>query len=1639
MGICDAKLDILNDVFARHYGYYITQGGETIEQQKSGEGALELQYSGRAIFELVQNALDISERIACVMLRNINDKLWLFIANDGNGITVDPDYDYKRGSSGNKRSDFNALCSIHTSNKSPDENFGNKGVGFRSVFSVADQVQVWSKLIPENDGWWGFELRNTLTPDKCADLLSENQREIRPAGLWIDDKEIQRLRSHPSCELHVPSFYFPIPRYASNTPEIITEGVGSYTPTTVICFPVESEKICATVKATVKELRESRLHFVGLRRNNIEVRVEDLDCKAVLHTRQEDGWTLLSWNTDVKAGEWECLAQTAKLDIRHPGAAIAWPPKIEKSSTPSTLFCYLPTQVSGAFAIDLHGDFQMSIDRKTLQIRKEESAGPYNSKLIEAAAELHLLCVIRELGLDATLLEWKVIQPEQVQGVKQTPATPRADLWRLLTPPDYVPSESKEFAPHHLLAQCVQKRLFPDSRFDVWRKLAEGFFSAGREWPKQSFDAFWYASARWLPWLTSYGNWTKTNYGKAEDLCKSLREVEAFVIPLTGDEQKEGEKLKAVCLPDKEERRKVYLIRQDTFHFKLPQAMIKNDVAVTTYVFPPPFGIDLSIDKSPTGVKSVDRWTIFQEFRQLPARITDQQENQEQIDPDPDAAIVKQRELIELALFFYKVKLGKETTPADSPENFGVGWRAIDNNLMHQRAGRALSTLHLPTKKGSWEPARQLTWSDVDESVIWRNETICNSQQFLTFLGVNPDGGGQRFALVEDGEQGLVLPKMSPPSLVSLKSGERPPDLTIVLLPNSENPEPKWESPGIIDGVRALWGHLKPLIVHEMATHERDLATIGTNQKETPIRSKVRQFLSQTPWVYLDGRYVAPESMVILPSKDRRSKVLDTPPLLANENPVEREMWIMLGALPGLEKEYLVKENAKPAYLLLASLQCRRGLTNNDLAKGLESDSQQALQEAFSTLFNAACGKPQPDKEVPLLIYKGSDRQSSTDYTPLIRRQLAWDTDTRSAYVVTKPRDREIVARHFPHLPIVAAVLDTGVKELTDTQHPLASQILEVGIEIKYDEEIHEENNRSGVYKNILESFLPGLLALANLSPLATPRPVPECRELWSKLKFRHVRNVWGVYRLMADGKEIANNDDPRKNSYGDVLWKENKGEEEISEIIFDGAEDGSETNSPPPLSEFGEPLAALVVGNRVFSDLFSRVLGLTDLKEPENRKRFDAFLIQRMADSLARELALVFSPLTKEQEQRFLAHVSAALAEVGLVFRTDSTEKNWRNLLRLDQDSISPLNNDSWPVRTAWELQVRLNQFPWEEFERGIVPQVEVGDRNDRKLKQWWKDNTISLQNLMDYLGWELAERNEEMKSIEASWNDFITEARQRLDFDPEQLIGEWIVDKLGLKALVPSLSDLKTKVRDFRPDFKPVTGIKPGGGIIDCTSRLTGGPCQIERAAQDSTEYARQAAEKELRGRKAEEQLVHYITRETYKLLSKHDSGKCWEVLFNSIPTGGKIEAVLKEAHTEWNHQRSEEALRKALWISNIWGSAGFDILGLEEKNGSLMPVRYECKALPGNSGTFQVFLSANELKVFRKVRSVNLLPCPGHPELRYLGEWKLIGVVPDGRGFDLTGLLDHIAVSDMSLLEPLARQGLTPDAFILRFSLS
>jgi len=520
--------------FRGHFRHYADHGGgENALVGLRAEGAVTLQYAGRVVYELFQNALDRARTQTVVRF----DGATLIVGNDGDGVTVDPAYDYDHPIEGEGRSDFHALCALHTSNKSPDRQFGNKGIGFRSVFGVADRVRLWSRCA--DGGWWGLELRQRLVPSAwpgCA--LPEL------------DALVGQLGERPR-----PSFHFPRLLRTAGDPVGSSDGM-----TTLVQVEIDGDKHSHQIRHEVDLLQRTRFQFVGLRRPGISFVINDSPVSS------DSGWPLVT-GPSHHAGfaGLAPLARRAEHPVTAPRVAVAWIDEPERSELAAggLFYNHLPTRMSTGLSVDVHADFQVKADREGMALDTDNAVGEYNLALLNRAARAHV----------------EALRAAAVQEPR------RQDLWRLADRP-------RDASPAWVAA--LRTELFPGDSLAGWVDLAADHFRAGAT--RQACREFWSASLRWLETLVAYGHWTKTWRSRARELCDALSAQRVAVIPVVS----EGGQ-RAVPVPSRQDKgkraaRRVFYWspRGETELPPIPETLLEMGRVVTAFpmgAFEGPAGI----------------------------------------------------------------------------------------------------------------------------------------------------------------------------------------------------------------------------------------------------------------------------------------------------------------------------------------------------------------------------------------------------------------------------------------------------------------------------------------------------------------------------------------------------------------------------------------------------------------------------------------------------------------------------------------------------------------------------------------------------------------------------------------------------------------------------------------------------------------------------------------------------------------------------------------------------------------------------------------------------------------------------------------------------------------------------------------
>ncbi|GEM_PF-6601261 len=449
-------------ILQAHLDYHLELEAPTREQQLGRERKTVHDYEGRVLVELFQNAVDRAEH----HIRFALSAGCLLAANDASPVTIYPLGEAKGGRI--ERSDFHALCSSDTSQKLAHQQIGNKGIGFKSVFSVADSVDVWSRH--EAHGWWGIRMRHPFTTDHARHIAATDGPLPEWSELWSGIADA--LRGMPA-----PSFYFPEPLDPANAPAEAQLPIK-----TVVLLRLKAEQLEASdAEALGVRIPEQLVAFDACQLHFVAARYPDKK-DLVVETAAADrglapgpGWTLHPSAGPHRLPELASKTKLAFTETTPPATWLAYPP-VGQDHAP-TFHCFFPTQKTSGFSVDVHADFEVGQNRKELDL------GGYNGLLAEAAAELHLRAYEAHLHR-------------------------RADAWRFLDPGRGAAEE---------LTKALQHRLFGRSwnATERWVRLVDLTF---RHWNQEGapwafHQAFWRLCNAWWPQYQG-GRRTWTKFGE---------------------------------------------------------------------------------------------------------------------------------------------------------------------------------------------------------------------------------------------------------------------------------------------------------------------------------------------------------------------------------------------------------------------------------------------------------------------------------------------------------------------------------------------------------------------------------------------------------------------------------------------------------------------------------------------------------------------------------------------------------------------------------------------------------------------------------------------------------------------------------------------------------------------------------------------------------------------------------------------------------------------------------------------------------------------------------------------------------------------------------------------------------------------
>jgi len=1630
------ELKDISATLINHYQYYSGVRAETCEQQLRHEKEISQQYSGRALFELVQNAFDHCDKKVVVLFKEDDQGCKLIVGNDGKSLSVDPNYDYDawNPTQSRKRSDFHALCSLSTSNKNPDESIGHKGIGFKSVFSMANNVQIWSRIAGSEKYWWGIEFHKEMSAQLFKNRIKRMEVKKGFNKLLDDNYGLFPGNHH---KLIYPSFYYPLPLWREtnfkNTPEV-KEMV------TFVIVPVETNRK-KDVIGSIEELQNSHLYFVGKRKPEVEMLTKINNSSPVKLFSSPDneikGFNYLAvWPGHVipTRGAYRKLkkmAEAAELDISTPGVAVFWGDNYIKApggeDCNNLLYCYLPTRMEAAFNVDYNGDFQIGIDRATLNLDENNNIGLYNRALLEAATEVHLAVLLYALGFSERRIkgwtEWRWLQHKSRKDFDCLPGKPEQDefSWRLLDPVSK--TESQKVSVEHM-----KKLLFFDvARNDIyyakWAELARLFFNKKRGVPLSSYSDFWNATANWLDYIFHYYNrGTKKWREKASYMCDALREEKAKVVPIIEEFIEHDDNYdevalikKSIMLPDRREKDAAVgranvrvFVRRDSegeaATIQLPQAVLDRGRAITTYSFP--YGLDDSSPR-PTGVVDLERWALLQELQQLPTNVKDFTTV-----TDHHMSQKHQYEILKFAAQLYVAGFGTHKSLQDQAVYSEPGWRVNQHESEEARgAGRALATLFLPTREDLWEPARQLTPERIAKN--WKNKILkevpgLDINKFLRFLGVSPQEEG--LLLVENGEDNLVKATATIPPLVEPTPSVRIPPLKPVFS-NSNKTRAQM--------VKEAWPWFSNLVASE---------TESTGEEEKKTGTEICETLGKRAWFPVTGEgedntyasapsgavsvpmYIEPKRIVIQPDLGdiRRFRVL----WRVKQRSPYSEILTALGAKKNLAKDSLEADGASAAVDLIKQL---KELDLTQLKN--QYQARQGLIELYKYLFEIIVDVAynESTKNIPILIYKGnpagSDGQKSR---PLIDRNLVWAKSSKQKWWLARNNEQqELLRRFYPELDL--AVATTGPKRIRNVKW-LRNKLILLKRKICYKpDQINIVEGKT--VKGEIAPLLPGLLALAQSSRLFQEEVnVVEVKKRWDGLNFISYSNVWEEISTDQPDmkpqqwlKDVCNvvlfytRDDK------DLPAETNgaRSDKENLNIYFDKAPD---KNAFPPLRYFARALAEKLLNNLSLEGLFAQAL--TEYQDG-GKKCFQEYLEKNGVLELSYVFQQRLNPLTEKEDNYFKNNLIEALRNVGCCLKVEKENASFSELRYLRTSDICPAQG-KWGKLTEQDIKASLKNGDFRIDGVDFTPEFDCYSENLEKWESWLDQSDRKERVLCAALGEDeyLSAEGKVKAEMLDELKTYVYSQLNYLAFSPEKTALDWLRNKnaaLAAAEKTKSLEELLPRV----PVVRPVEYISSGNWK----------PVKLED--DHWMQYPLEPGQgdqgiKMILGREAEDALCALVVSQTLEILKKYATA--WQKLISITEKGWRVRDELEKAHRNINH------LKKALHVSEYWGNAGFDIIGLEEdeQHKSVRAVLYEVKAITGEYKS-KVHISRNQLKTYEKY---------------YTGEkaldgacWKLIGVEPNGSAEDLTAYIGWLLDCMKSgALKQLHDHGFKPEGFIL-----
>ncbi len=394
----------------------IAEGVSNYRSLHSLTQQVEHQYHGRFLIELIQNAHDafddfpsrvVLNRVEVVFDLADSEHGTLFVANDG--LPFSP-------------SNFERLSQLGQSDKDPQKNIGNKGIGFRSVLEISERPEIFSRTRRASTTFDGYCFRfrpevveSIVGPmvelaefgtvpaspvgrgrlvEWTADTIAKYRRRVSEKGLrWLTEET-----------RYLSPYLLPEPILSADSGSEIVRRLESQGFSTVVRLPLKSTAQQVKVLAQISELSARtviflaklgslKLEVVGTRDTNFIRTATPLsdtpNASRVLITDGEgDEVEYAVWSTSLHVSDApESFREAvAALPGRWPeitDIAVSIAVRSGEVSDEGQFSIYLPTRLKTGSAVHINAPFFGDMSRTAIPFDD-----PYNEQLLKAAAEL---------------------------------------------------------------------------------------------------------------------------------------------------------------------------------------------------------------------------------------------------------------------------------------------------------------------------------------------------------------------------------------------------------------------------------------------------------------------------------------------------------------------------------------------------------------------------------------------------------------------------------------------------------------------------------------------------------------------------------------------------------------------------------------------------------------------------------------------------------------------------------------------------------------------------------------------------------------------------------------------------------------------------------------------------------------------------------------------------------------------------------------------------------------------------------------------------------------------------------------------------------------------------------------------------